>query len=413
MKAGYGSAEITPPIGVELAGYGYYLTRRATHVKDPLFARVVALEHNGVRYVVLSCDVLGLSASIVTATLDFLYKNHGVPASNAMIVSIHTHTGPALKYHEGCGEICPDYAEGAVRPIVSACDRAFSDLADVTSLQGGYAPLAEPFAYNRACPEGPIDPFVRAFLIGRANAQAIAIVSYACHPVVRGRSSGISADYPGQVCELLGQRNMRPVYLNGLCGDTDPLPCGEETRDARCEAFARAIAESFDAALRPLPIMLRGERLHCSLRLFPVTREEIQRIAADAASRATDCGARKVARIWESEMLAGFETLPSEESLSIACLWLGGVPIVALPFEGFMRTGELIREQSGDPRAVILGCAEELLGYLPTADDIGRKAYAALESSFLYKRLPPMAGEAERLGRHIGGILAERDTTPI
>ena len=28
MRAGYGKTEITPPLGVELAGYGYYLLRR-------------------------------------------------------------------------------------------------------------------------------------------------------------------------------------------------------------------------------------------------------------------------------------------------------------------------------------------------------------------------------------------------
>ena len=112
-------------------------------------------------------------------------------------------------------------------------------------------------------------------------------------------------------------------------------------------------------------------------------------------------------------MLAGFDALVPEEKLSIACIWLGGVPIVALPFEGFVRTGEMIRVQIGDPRAMILGCAEELLGYLPTADDIDRKAYAALESSFLYKRLPPLPGEAERLGRQVGEIMRKGDCVPL
>ena len=53
-------------------------------------------------------------------------------------------------------------------------------------------------------------------------------------------------------------------------------------------------------------------------------------------------------------------------------------------------------------------CAEELLGYLPTRDDISRGAYAALESTFLYKRLPVVPGEAERLGEAIGRALAEQ-----
>jgi hypothetical protein len=55
----------------------------------------------------------------------------------------------------------------------------------------------------------------------------------------------------------------------------------------------------------------------------------------------------------------------------------------------------------------MLGCGEELLGYLPTRDDIAREAYAALESTFLYKRLPVVPGEAERLGEETGRRLRE------
>jgi hypothetical protein len=57
--------------------------------------------------------------------------------------------------------------------------------------------------------------------------------------------------------------------------------------------------------------------------------------------------------------------------------------------------------------ALMLGCGEELLGYLPTKDDIAREAYAALESTFLYKRLPVVPGEAERLGEDMGRQLKE------
>ena len=79
----------------------------------------------------------------------------------------------------------------------------------------------------------------------------------------------------------------------------------------------------------------------------------------------------------------------------------------ALPFEGFCAIGQKIRDVLGDTRALTLGCADELLGYLPTRDDIARGAYAALESTFLYHRLPVLPGEAERLGRELGARLKE------
>ena len=61
MRAGFGKWELTPPMGVELAGYGYYLKRCALSVRDPLYARAVLLEDDGGKSLVISCDLLGLS----------------------------------------------------------------------------------------------------------------------------------------------------------------------------------------------------------------------------------------------------------------------------------------------------------------------------------------------------------------
>jgi hypothetical protein len=61
-RAGFAKVPITPPLGVELAGYGVYLGRRATEVHDDLFARALALEDDeGERVLLLSLDLLGLS----------------------------------------------------------------------------------------------------------------------------------------------------------------------------------------------------------------------------------------------------------------------------------------------------------------------------------------------------------------
>ena len=105
-------------------------------------------------------------------------------------------------------------------------------------------------------------------------------------------------------------------------------------------------------------------------------------------------------------MLESFPNLRTQESIAAQAVVLGGVPVIAFPFEGFTKTGEQIRQILCRPDALTLGCAEELLGYLPTRDDIRRGAYAARESAFLYGRLPAAPGEAERLGEEMGRALA-------
>lgn len=404
MRAGYGKTEITPPLGVELAGYGYYLKRQATRVDDPLFVRAVALEDRGRTYVVVSCDILGLNRGIVGRVRAALLDKHAIPPSHVLIVSIHTHTAAPAIAHEGCGEVCPEYVETLPGAILAACEDALSDMRRVMSLRFSMGRLDGQYAYNRAAEDGPVDDCARGFLLSRSERAPIALISYACHPVCRGRSTGVSADYPGRVCRMAEEKGVLPVYLNGLCGDIDPLTCED---GARIDAFAAAILSALTDEME-LPMRVFGGEVADEIRLLPVSREDIESAAERAASRPDAIpGADRVARAWEREMLSKFDDLPSREPISVHYLVLGGVPVAALPFEGFCAIGQKIRDVLGDTRALTLGCADELLGYLPTRDDIARGAYAALESTFLYHRLPVLPGEAERLGRELGARLKE------
>ncbi len=404
MRAGFGKWELTPPMGVELAGYGYYLGRKAESVRDPLYARALLLEENETRALVISCDLLGLSRDVCGEVFAHA-RTLGIPQEHIILVSIHTHTGPAIKYHEGCGYPDAAYVSTVAPAICRAADAALEDLDDVSSLQFSCVPFEGEHIYNRAFPDGPVDRTVRGFLIGRENRPPVAVLSAACHGVFRGRSTAVSADFAGEICRLAEARGMRAIYLNGLCGDIDPV----RKEDALLDSFARLVAERFFRPGQPLKPVFRCGAFPFTLRLTPVTREDIHEAAVRAAERADgpDKPAARVALIWEKEMLERFDSLTTEEAFSVKYLLLGGVPVLALPFEGFTRIGMDIRSACGRQDALVLGCAEELLGYLPTRDDISRGAYAALESTFLYKRLPVVPGEAERLGEEIGKAMAQ------
>ena len=409
MRAGFGKAEITPPLGVELAGYGYYLHRTADRVLDPLFVRAAAFEGAGERYVLVSCDCLGLSRDIVRAVEAALERECGMPAGHITLVSIHTHTGPAMKYHGGCGEVDPSYVRTVPGKIVSACRAALDDLKEVTGLSFFRHPIQKAWAYNRACAENPVDDQVRCFRIDRRDAPPMALASYACHAVCRGNIRGVSADYPGLVCAQLEKKGFRALYLNGLCGDIDPVRCAVEDRPARLQGFADTICQGMEGESVSLPLTVSGGQVEAALRLQPLTQADIRRLADQANERETDPpGGGRVARAWEREMLEAYDPEKTEEAFHVRYLSLGGVPIAALPFEGYTLTGMLIRRALGSEDALVLGCAEEMLGYLPTLDDYGRGSYASRDAFYLYRRIPTLRGEAERLGREVGQKLAEK-----
>ena len=49
LRAGAAKVNITPPMGVEMCGYGPYLKRQCTEVLDPLYANALWLEANDVQ----------------------------------------------------------------------------------------------------------------------------------------------------------------------------------------------------------------------------------------------------------------------------------------------------------------------------------------------------------------------------
>jgi len=399
MRAGLGKWELTPPMGVELAGYGYYLGRRAESVRDPLYARALLLEEKNERALIISCDVLGLSKAVCAEVFAHA-ETLGISQERVLIVSIHTHTGPAIKYHEGCGFVNDAYVATVAPAIGRAIDEAAKDLDEVTGISHLCEPMEASQIYNRTIPNGPVDRFVRGFFFARQSRPTIAAVSAACHGVFRGRVTAVSADFGGEICRRLKDSSLAPIYLNGLCGDIDPV----EKRDDLLSSFAAEAVEHLKAKKTALPLTLQGGSLPFALKLLPVTRDDIHQAAALAVERngGEETPASRVALIWEREMQERFQSLSSTEHITVKYLLIGGVPVLALPFEGFTQIGQDIRALCHRQDAMILGCAEELLGYLPTRDDISRGTYAALESTFLYKRLPVVPGEAERLGEALG-----------
>ena len=402
MRAGFGKSELTPPMGVELAGYGYYLNRCAQSVRDPLFARALLLEDGAMRALIISCDLLGLSREVCAAVFAHA-KTLGIAQENVLIVSIHTHTGPTIKYHEGCGFVNDGYVATVAPTICKAIDEAAADLDDMTGLAYFCEPFEGNHIYNRTIKNGPVDRHVRGFSLNRAAKADIVVVSAACHGVFRGRVTAVSADFAGEICRLLNEKGVHGLYLNGLCGDIDPTA----QNDDLLAAFAGLVVSRCQGEKKKLPLSLNGGVFPFTLRLTPVTIEDIHQAADLAAARSggENEPAARVARTWEKEMLENFSRLSEREELVVKYLLLGGVPILALPFEGFTQIGMDIRRISGREDALVLGCAEELLGYLPTREDISRGTYAALESTFLYKRLPVVPGEAERLGEETGFAL--------
>ena len=92
MKVGYSVVDITPDLGIELSGYGWYLGRKAEGIIDRLYARGIAFEDNDIKMLIINCDLIAIDENISDYVKEKLSEAFGLSKTNIMIVCTHTHT---------------------------------------------------------------------------------------------------------------------------------------------------------------------------------------------------------------------------------------------------------------------------------------------------------------------------------
>jgi len=130
IKAGVGVVDITPPLGVELCGYGLYLNRRSTSIRDRLYSKALVLSDGVNRVAIVANDLIGITKGMSKDIRFLVAKETGIPQDHILITCTHTHHGPATLSLRGCGEIDEDYMGILPKYVASAVIMANSNLKD-------------------------------------------------------------------------------------------------------------------------------------------------------------------------------------------------------------------------------------------------------------------------------------------
>jgi len=92
LEASAAEIDITPPVGMRMAGY--FDERFATGVHDPLKAKAIILRQGDKEIAMVFCDLVGVSLNVTTNARAQASQKTGIPVSNIMICATHSHTGP-------------------------------------------------------------------------------------------------------------------------------------------------------------------------------------------------------------------------------------------------------------------------------------------------------------------------------
>jgi neutral ceramidase len=402
LLAGAAKADITPPPGVMMDGYGARQTP-SEGIHDPLFARVLVLDDGVSRAALIGCDLLGMHPWITREVRRRAAADSSTSPDAVMVASTHNHAGPAGLREGMFARLDEKLAQSLVAGICQAIHDASTSLTQVTVKVGQSTVDTVPM--NRRDPSGPSDSTLRVVLFESESGPLACLLSYACHATALNAANlQLSAEFPGVACRIVEQATgAMPVYLNGACGDVNPawieqdFASVERAGQAVGGTAVRLIADlqgaggrlrahnirwdeflPLDSPGRVVASRLTYARADIDLPLRPFAEdaayaERIEQAQDEAArhqqgSEARRSGEAALSR-WNAERWAAAWSRRSGETgvrrTQIQAIGLGrGLAILALPGEFFAQTGALLREAAGIEDLLVACYANDYVGYV-------------------------------------------------
>ena len=388
--------DATPPIGHWL--YAFPLKT----VEDPLLAKGVILEEDGVRHVLSAIDWCVLSGGAHTLLRQKMAEGAATDLANVTIHCVHVHTAPIIdtdakrllgevknppKYYDPAflDRVANDL-EDAVRGAVArleVCDRIGLSQAEVERVASNRRIMVDGKVVWRgssggrnpklaALPEGTIDPFLKTITFARGDKPLVRMHYYATHPQSFYRDARATYDFTGMAREKLQEEEgVFQIYFNGCGGDVAAGKYNDGTREARKGLYERLLAgmKASVAATKyqPVgPIVWRTVDLVLPPKNVPgYSPEAFQKDLVDPKKDASR-------RIWCARRVAFYER---EEPIAISSLQIGDVYMVHLPGEPMLEFQFFAQKARPDAFVAVAGYGDGCPSYICTDQAFKEGAY--------------------------------------
>ncbi|MFN8222099.1 MAG: hypothetical protein U0R50_02485 [Gaiellales bacterium] len=471
FRAGAASLELAPPLGLPMVGFvrqpwnanGYGL---------PLEVGALALERDDTRVVLCGVDIVGVISPQIEPLIARVAEATGADPAGVLLNWSHTHLAPPGGIANGAvyGDVDDDLAQAITSfsrvihdKIVTVCRLAVERLEPAGVVWGQ---ATTDLAVNRRerttggynggsilgwNPDELVDNEVTVLQARRPDESAICtLVGFGCHPVTTGYDMDVySADFPGPMRDVVrAVTGGECVFFQGAGGNVLPKFAFTDSEDEAHRMGTRlalaALAAVADRHSRPVTVVpeqegsvtpiTRYRRRYedvpapelaavsetVSIPLMPhpaledvVAQREEHEAALEEARASGNRGRVKLAyyqaswaRTIEAQLRAG--TAPTAVSGPVHAVRIGDGVIVTGPGETFTEYGIAVKERSPGLPTLYAGYTNELIGYLPTANEY---QYGGYEAGYGYKSvgLPSLfAPSVEQTFVETGVRLAER-----
>ncbi|TMA17425.1 MAG: hypothetical protein E6J84_07610 [Deltaproteobacteria bacterium] len=332
LRAGAGKARIA--LGPHPVLAGYPGKRRADDASEPVYARAIALEVEGLRVLIASIDTLLIPGALEE---EVMRRARLPPLTCLLLAATHTHSGPGGAWDSAiAGWLGAGPFDGAQRDAIAqaAADALVEAIATLGPAELLVAREEWPDGPARARSAGPVDSQLVALRVRRPSGDDIAtLIDYPMHPTTVPRSSRrLSGDWPAKVSAAL--EGPPVLVVQGASGNA--------SWDRRADVAAAVAKEAQELLRKAEPV--RHIQIGCQARFVALPPPQ--------ASPAIPWLFRRA--------FANAVAIVRQPSAIETRLRVGPLTLVGVPGEP---VGEIGRRMHPD---VIVGLADGYAGYIET-----------------------------------------------
>lgn len=421
-QVGFSSTDISPPVGIKLAGLGAR-TGPSDGVYHPLRAVCVALGDGTTNVIIVSVEWVGCYER-TPVLREGIGRSTGLTPDKILLNATHTHCGPTVRGREAIDEAY----HGSVLEKVGRCARAAWEARAPARLRvtGGVCGIAVSRRWpdsrgkvtgpQKPAPEGPHDHEVPVVCVEAEDGTLTGLLfSYACHPTGRG-GYFIGGDYVAYACDALERAfpGATACFLQGCVGDQklysddpDGFPYLElENLEAKGRQLGEAAAKAaMEGASQPVTgaLVCRSHTLELST----------ERVEPRVVKQFLDVPEKRL-RDWAEYFLdteAWCKDPRDRVEVEIQTLRFGrSLAIVGLAAEPTVEHGLRMKRELGQIYGSVfpLGYCNDMIGYIPVKRQIEEGGCEVWRGNQLKLRSGPYVAETEeRLHQAIREQLAE------
>lgn len=413
LHCGMAEVDVTPALGLSIPGYFY--DRKATGVKDPLYAKALAVEAEGEAAIVVAIDCIDLPRPVVLAVRERVQRHTGVPDGRILVAATHTHTGPPVMKSTFIG------TDDAYMKLLAekAADAAIMAYNGRREARIGFGSGHEgDIAFNRRFwmkdgrlrtnpgignpdidrAEGPIDPQVLVIRVDDAEGNPIGVVTnYACHTdTVEGTL--FSADYPGEMSAALkrslGDRTVS-LFLMGASGNINHFDVTGKLgtdRPGYTGIMGRILAGEV-LKTREKCMFVNTLTVGVVQSFFELTLRKPSESDAAEAKRVLESDRESdIERAFADELLAAYASAEHAREIELQAIRLGPMAIFACPGELFAEFGLRLKTESPFAFTLVSELSNgSAIGYICTPEAFMNGGYEPRITS--NSRLPERTGD--------------------